>query len=118
MELQKTKHQVKLEQWRQVIYECKGSGLTVKSWCAENQISLQTYYRWQKKVWDSGLPLGGGLKPVMPDGMTFAEYTPPVYRSAPGSAVTLSIGVARMEIQNGADEQTIEAVIRALSRLC
>jgi len=55
MKLQKSKHQIKLEQWRVLIHECRNSGLTVKLWCEQNQINMQTYYRWQKKVWESGV---------------------------------------------------------------
>ena len=117
MELQKTKRQIKPEQWRGQIYECRNSGLTVKSWCEQNQINMQTCYRWQKKVWETGAQ-SAAISPVVSGGTTFAEYRPPAYASASGTAAMLHIGQVRLEIQNGADEQTIEAVIRTVRRLC
>lgn len=117
MELQKTKHQIKLEQWRRLIYECRNSSLTVKTWCAENQINMQTYYRWQKKVWEAGMQ-NTEIIPTISGGATFAEYRPPTHASGSGTAVTLHIGQIRVEIQNGANEQTIETVIHTISRLC
>lgn len=117
MELQKTKHQIKLEQWRRLIHECRNSGLTIKSWCTENQINMQTYYRWQKKVWESGTQ-NTGIGAVICGSTTFAEYRTPTNMSASGVAITLQIGQIRLEIQNGADAETIESTIRVINRLC
>lgn len=117
MELQKTKHQIKLEEWRRHVEECRSSELTVKSWCEENQINVQTYYRWQKKVWESGAQ-NTALSRESPGNITFTEYRPLTYTSTSGVAMTLHIGQVRLEIQNGADTETIENAIRAISKLC
>ena len=34
--------------WQERIKECRSSGQSVKAWCQENQISVKTYYRWEK----------------------------------------------------------------------
>ena len=34
--------------WQGRIQECRASGLTVRAWCAKNNISHQTYYNWEK----------------------------------------------------------------------
>ena len=117
MELQKTKHQMKLTQWGQLVYECRNSGLTVKEWCAKNEINVGTYYRWQKKVCESGAQRAA-ISPVIIGRTTFAEYIPASHTAATGTAVTLTIGQTRLEIQNGASTETIEATIQAISRLC
>ena len=33
-------------EWASRIRSCRGSGLSVRQWCIEHQISAQTYYRW------------------------------------------------------------------------
>ena len=53
MRLQEAKSQIKLQEWRQLVYECRNSGQTIKRWCAEQGISEGTYYAGQKRVWDA-----------------------------------------------------------------
>ena len=43
------KREVMLREWSARIAECRGSGKAVKEWCAEQGISVQTYYRWEKR---------------------------------------------------------------------
>lgn len=117
MELQKTKHQIKLEQWRGLVYECRNSGMTVKAWCLEHGVNMQTYYRWQKKVWESGVQ-NTKTNAAISCGATFAEYRPPMSYSNSSVAATIQIGQIRLEIQNGASPETIEAVIRTINKLC
>lgn len=118
MDIQKTKHQINLEKWRMLVYECRNSGQTIKAWCKERQIVEGTYYRWQKRVWESAVsnqsaPISSGTE------ITFAEYHRPasIATGAP-SALTIQIGHMKLEIQNGADSETIENTIRALQKLC
>ena len=117
MELQKTKHQIKLEQWKHFVYECRRSELTVKEWCEKNHINEQTYYRWQKKVWESGTANSVVAMTEHAD-ITFAEYRSSAYAEVSGTAVTIHIGQIRLDIRKGADSGTIESAIRAISKLC
>ena len=39
------KREVMLREWSARIAECRGSGSAVKEWCAEQDISVQTYKR-------------------------------------------------------------------------
>ena len=39
-------------EWAARIRSCRGSGLSVRQWCGEHQISPQTYYRWQRRLFD------------------------------------------------------------------
>ena len=53
MEFNKAKHEVHLEKWRAIVYECRNSGTPVLAWLKEHGIPQGTYYRWQKEVWKS-----------------------------------------------------------------
>ena len=44
------KRQAKLEHWRTQIIDCRSSGMSVKRWCAEHNMSTKTYYRWEKEI--------------------------------------------------------------------
>jgi len=45
-ELQQLNEQKKLTLWAERITECRNSGLTVKTWCKENGVGEQSYYKW------------------------------------------------------------------------
>lgn len=40
-------HQIKLQQWASRFQEQASSGLTIKAWCMENNISIHTYNYWK-----------------------------------------------------------------------
>jgi len=121
MELQKTKHQLALEKWETCIRECRNSGQTVKSWCAENGIKPQTYYRWQKLVCEAGTT--DGLAQAT-ENEGFAEYHPiapkntPAAKSISAGSVVIHLACGKVEIQNGADSDTIAATLHAMQSLC
>lgn len=124
MELQKVKHELKVEEWRKLIYECRNSGQTIRAWCNERHISPQTYYRWQRSIWDAGtqnLLETSKRQPVMNQEETavFAEcLIPASVQSAPAAAVILRLDTVTLEIQNGVSSETVEAVLRAVKALC
>lgn len=43
-------HQIKLKQWASLFPQQASSGLTVKVWCAENNISVYAYNYWKHKL--------------------------------------------------------------------
>lgn len=46
--MDKTTHQIRCEQWSQIINNCLTSGQSKKSWCRENGISEKSFYYWQR----------------------------------------------------------------------
>lgn len=53
MDVQKITHEVRLQQWGNIVRDCRSSGKSIKVWCAENSINIKTYYYWQKKVYQA-----------------------------------------------------------------
>ena len=43
----------KLIEWAKKITERQESGMPIEKWCRERGISKQTYYRWQKRVFEA-----------------------------------------------------------------
>lgn len=41
-----------LQEWSARIKECRNSGMTVRNWCSEQGIRTQTFYYWQKKLFN------------------------------------------------------------------
>lgn len=117
MELQKTKHEIKLGQWRERIAECRSSGLQVVEWCRSQGISPSTYYRWQRLVWNKGveqmqaLPLPVQTKPTVLEGWARIEPAP----AEP--SVALEINDCRVEVTAATDRELLTQVCRMLKEL-
>lgn len=43
-------NQTKLEIWKEYLLNQKNSGLSVRTWCFENQISQPQFYYWKRKL--------------------------------------------------------------------
>lgn len=50
MNVQSINNDIKTKQWMKTIKEWRESGLPVKTWCKQNNVCEQTYYKWLKKL--------------------------------------------------------------------
>lgn len=143
MKVQEAKRQIRLREWAEQITKCKQSGLTVKEWCKIDGINIKTYYNRVKRVREELLDVMATGNADLVMGLAgldrnraskqqdlvkhTGKYTPPqleqpVFAMLPTpkasvAAVTVHIGLHVAEIHNGADAQTMESALRALSRL-
>lgn len=46
------KHQAKVQEWKELVRECRSSGMPVEHWCKERGVSKHTYYRWEREILD------------------------------------------------------------------
>ena len=104
-ELQRFNGQNKLALWAQRVTDCRNSGLTVKAWCAANEICEQTYYRWQRRIYAMA---------QAEQAQRFADITPPSKSTSGSIAVVVRSGNIEAEVHNGADAATVEVVLRVL----
>lgn len=66
-DLQTLNGQNKLVLWAGRISECRNSGMTVKAWYREHGVCEQTYYKWQRRLFE--------MAQVQQE-VSFAEVTP------------------------------------------
>lgn len=104
-ELQALNGENKLAEWAVRISECRNSGQSVKTWCRENGICEQTYYRWQKRLFEIS---------KAEQGVQFAEVTRLQSVHSGKVAVTIRLGEMEADIHSGADAATVETVLRIL----
>ena len=104
-DLQTLNSQNKLALWADRISECRNSGLSVKAWCKENGICEQTYYKWQRRLFE--------MAKVQQE-VQFAEVTPIRPVRMGNVAVTVRIAGTEADIHIGADASTVEMVLRVL----
>lgn len=102
--LQTVNQQRKLSEWAKRVTACRSSGQSVKTWCRENDVSEQTYYKWQRRLYE--------LAQNQQENR-FAEITPQA-KNRSDIAVTVQIGDVELAIHNSADTATVEAVLRAV----
>lgn len=103
--LQQFNENSKMAEWAARITDCRNSGQGVVAWCKENGVCTQTYYKWQKRLFETA---------QAQQEKHFVEVTPAQPMSSGGIAVTIRIGSAEAAIHNGADGATVEMVLRAL----
>ena len=76
-------HQIKLTQWASRFQEQAASGLTVKAWCAENNVTIHTYNYWKHKLKleyvDSLLPAEHDIIALTPDLLQTCPNNTPVF---------------------------------------
>lgn len=113
MDMRSVRHQVESQEWQQRILERQSSGLSVRQWCADNNIQESRYYYWLQTLRNEELALR------KPDGV-FAELqlngSRPAERDRKPDGICAVIrhqGLC-LEICNGADPTTLEATMRAL----
>ena len=101
-DLQTINGQNKIAVWAERISECRSSGQNIKVWCKENGVCEQTYYKWQRRLFEMA---------QMQQGVQFAEVTPVRHGNV---AVTVRIAGAEADVHSGADAATVETVLRIL----
>ena len=101
-EIKALRTQNSLRERAELVADCRGSGMTVKAWCAEHGVTYSQYYRWQQKVYEAMQE---------PE---FVEITAPA-SDAPSPAVSVKLRNASIEVYSGCNASLAAAVLRALS---
>jgi len=105
---------VQLREWASQIQACLGSGMSVREWCVQQNIPQKTYYYRLRRVREELIENADSSNVLaLPGRPVFAALSSP---RLSGSAV-MHIGQHTAEIHNGAEIETIERVLRVLSRL-
>lgn len=114
-----TKTLFRREQWKKIIAECQDSGMPVKIWCDQHGFKEQSYYYYLKKIREQeikNLPVAVSKAKEEPVIFKKLEVKTPVPNTQ--AAVVIHLPSASVEIQNGAAQQTVEAVLLALKNIC
>ena len=117
------KSELRLHQWTKLIADRQSSGMTVKAWCALHDINEKTYYYWLHKIRklaleNSPVPVGSTLPKVVETPVSFKKLEVKSPVGGMQAAVIVHLPQATVEVAHGTDQQTVEAVLRALKSLC
>lgn len=117
----KVRRQLKREEWKSIISECRSSGMTVSAWCKEHGIVEQTYYKNLKKLREEMIeslpaPIDQDEHENKPAVFKKLEVSSPIPNTK--AAVIIHLGCATIEVNEGTSQQTIQAVLLALQATC
>ena len=107
-ELQAINRQNNLTEWADRIRACRSSELSTRQWCAENGISLNTYYKWQRRVFEAAK---AQQKQFIEIGAGQTAGSPAVVGCA---VVTLRGNGLSADIYSGIEQHTLELLCRAM----
>jgi hypothetical protein len=109
-------HEMRLAHWADQIRECHNSGMTVRAWCAANNIGEKKYFYWQRRVRKAvvpGLPLPVSIGC---QNVPFVEIPLPTAAGSFGSAdIVLRTCNCVFEIRNTASTALLELLLKAVS---
>ena len=87
MNTQLVAKEVKLTQWNALVQECMSSGLKVKDWCQQNNVSKDAYYYWLRKVREAACDSMEASFARVPE-----QCIPSSFHSSFSTELTISIG--------------------------
>lgn len=120
MDMRSVNHQVRVEEWRETIAECRRSGKSVKEWCCENSINPSNYYYWLRVIRNESLTLAQNQIQVSQPQfapVTIKEAATLPVNSDNTCAIVKGQGFS-LEIKNGANTQTLDHILRVLNGIC
>lgn len=122
MDTRKIDNEIKMNQWMDIIRECRSSGQPVRSWCIEHDVNEKRYYYWLRKIRTAAcntLPDNlEGSHVIVPLKVEVLKQEPEIATSSQVSAIVIRLNSAIVEIQNGATSSVIENTLRAIKNLC
>ena len=116
--VQELKLAARMQEWSVRIAECRSSGMSVRAWCKEQGIAVQTYYHWEKRfvteaTQQFNLPAptqAGMLMRVNPDTM------PSDAVNTVGSGITIRHGESVITLPAGSSSEAVADLVKALNR--
>lgn len=119
MQTLEMRNRYRLQQWTEIIRDCRSSGQTVVRWCADHEVSVKRYYYWLKKIRKAAIeslpacstPNEPTLVPVHPSLRTNAPRSEASHEQA---AIILRTDAVTIEIHPHASTALLEQTLRIL----
>ncbi|MGB4588963.1 MAG: hypothetical protein WBI17_06980 [Clostridiaceae bacterium] len=115
--MKETRHELLKVKWREIIREQEKSGISIRKWCENHQVSAPSFFYWIRVIRQDLLIKAGTM--AVTGQPQFSEITPEV-RSLPANASEICAVIRRngskMEIRNGADAHTLELILSMIGR--
>lgn len=120
MDTREATRNYRLNQWTEIVRECRSGGQTVAVWCDENNIKLRNYYYWLKQVRITACEALPSLQTeknsIVPVSFPLHQVNPvsPPYIESSSPAIVVRMDAISLEIHNTASIELIENTLKAL----
>ena len=119
MNAREATRQYRLSQWLAIIKECRGSGMSVRSWCKQNDVDEKQFYYWQRKIRE----IASESLPVMTQNSKFVQLpvstvAAPVTKESPTDftpSMVIRVGKAVVELADHIQPELLASVLKVLS---
>ena len=103
---------VRMAQWQTIIKECKESGMSVRKFCEDRNISWHAYYYWLRKIREY-------ITKPQPAETEFVQLPSPVEVAVPANSGTITIHVGRMsvEVEGNVNKASLKTVLNVLREM-
>ena len=116
--VQELKLAARMQEWSARIAECRSSGMSVRAWCKEQGIAVQTYYHWEKRfvteaTQQLSLPAptqAGMLMRINPYALPNGDA------NAIGVGITIRHGESVITLPAGSSAEAVAELVKALNR--
>lgn len=106
------KNKVKYSGWIAMVEACQNSGLSVRTWCQENDIGYKTYYYRLRKL--RKLFLEEHKQELIPEITPLPVVAPHQQENISSTTVTLHFEGMSIDIPEGTSEKTITSILLAV----
>jgi len=116
--MDKITHEMRLTQWTSIVRKCRNSGMSIRSWCIENNINEKQFHYWQRRV--RGEVFKNLKKTELENNPTFVQL--PVPADSIGSSsfkadIIIHTGNSTLELSNTVSEELLSKVLKVLSNV-
>ena len=117
--MDKITHEMRLMHWTPIIHECRNSGISIRSWCQQNNVPEKQFHYWQRRI-------RGELFDAIKDTETqlqpnFVQLPVPAAKSTITSMfaadMILHIGNNVLELSNTVSEELLSKVLKVMSNV-
>ena len=97
----------RVQGWAERIAECRSSGMSVRAWCRENEISEKTYYYWQRRLYQQMVSATECVDfAEIPHGVQTGQST--------GAIAKVCLTGVTIEVYPGAETQMIQVILETM----
>lgn len=119
MQTVEMRNRYRLQQWTEIIRDCRSRGQTVVRWCADHEVNVKSYYYWLRKIREAAcesLPAfsSGNQSTLVPVPSSLRMNSPRPEVSQEQAAIILRTDAVTIEIHQHASTVLLEQALRIL----
>ena len=107
------RNEYRMEQWAEIIRQCRESGLSNREFCRQNGISEKTYYYRLRKLREAAVNIGKTESPAL----CRVDLSDDQNREGNHSQLRLRFRGAEIEVARDASPDTLKMVLRVMSEI-